>query len=120
MLIHQDILEETQEVLLNCIESIKEITHDNVKDKVDFINKTFKHLQENVITQAFINENNNKETLSNTFDLLKNIRRNTEMFCRVALSTINDKNWFDKKPMLEHWLQYYEDRVEGFLNNGRK
>jgi hypothetical protein len=112
-MIHQDTLEETQEILLNVYESLKELTLENLKERIDFITKAFKHLQENVIKEEFIKDTNNKVD-----DLLKKIKRNMLMFERIALSDVKPENYINKQPMLTHWVKYYVEQVDRLLKNG--
>ena len=112
-MIHQDTLEETQEILLNVYESLKELTLENLKERTDFITKAFKHLRENVIKDEFI-----KDTSNNVDDLLKRIKRNMSMFERIALSDVKPENYINKQPMLTQWVKYYIEQVNKMLKNG--
>lgn len=109
----KQILEDTQDVLANCIISINEFTKDNLKEHITFMKKAITHLHDNVITQEALHKSNN--AVIN--ELLGRINKNIIAFSRAALDNLTVENYEDKKPMLISWLSYYEKQVINFLSN---
>ena len=109
----KQILEDTQDVLANCIISINEFTKDNLKEHITFMKKAITHLHDNVITQEALHKSNN--AVIN--ELLGRINKNIIAFSRAALDNLTVENYEDKKPMLISWLSYYEKQVIDFLSN---
>lgn len=110
----KQILEDTQDVLANCIISINDLTRDNLKEHVTFMKKAIAHLHDNVITQEALHKSNN--AVIN--ELLRRINKNIIAFSRAALDNLTTENFEDKKPMLISWISYYEKQVIDFLRNG--
>lgn len=113
-MINQDILEETLEILLNVVESLKELRRDNFDERIDFITSAFNHMQDNVIKEELIKDSN-----IGVNELLKRIKRNMAMFVRLSLGDVNIQNYIDRKPMLINWVSYYVKQVDTYLKNGR-
>ena len=113
-MINQDILEETQEILLNVVESLKELRRDNFKERIDFVTNALNHLQTNVIKEEFIKDSN-----IGVNELLKKIKRNMTMFTKLSLADVNIQNYIVRKPMLINWVTYYVKQVDTYLKNGR-
>jgi len=109
----KQILEDTQDVLTNCIMSINDFTKENLNEHITFMKKAIAHLHDNVLTQEALNKTNN--TVVN--ELLGKINRNIIAFSRAALDNLTVENFEDKKPMLVAWLSYYEKQVINFLSN---
>lgn len=114
-MINQDILEETQEILLNVVESLKELRRDNFKERIDFVTNALNHLQTNVIKEELIEGKSN----IGVNELLKKIKRNMSMFVRLSLADVNIQNYIVRKPMLINWVTYYVIQVDTYLKNGR-
>jgi hypothetical protein len=113
-MINQDILEETQEILLNVLQSLRELRKDNFDERIEFIINAFNHMQTNVITEEIIKDSN-----IGVNELLKKIKRNMSMFVRLSLGDVNIQNYIDRKPMLINWVSYYVKQVDTYLKNGR-
>ena len=113
-MINQDILEETQEILLNVLQSLRELRRDNFDERIDFITSAFNHMQENVIKEELIKDSN-----IGVNDLLKKIKRNMAMFVKLSLGDVSVENYIVRKPMLINWVTYYVKQVDTYLKNGR-
>lgn len=113
-MINRNTLEEVDEIFLNCIDSINELTKDTFKERVDFMKRAFDHLDGNVIKDDMFGEN-----LSSSESLMKRVKRNANAFRKAALDNLNEDNFQSKKPMLVNWLSYYERQIKKSLTNGK-
>lgn len=106
---NKEILEETQEILINCIETLREINEETFDEKIEFVKKALSHLNNNVIKDKDVEYSNGVNRL------LKKIKRNSTILSSVALTCVNNKNILYKKEMIINWLAYYAKQLDTFF-----
>ena len=111
---NKELLEETEGILLNAIETVKGMTVENLTESIAFIKKSFTFLTDEILPREVL-DNIKDGTIA---DLLTKVKRNSYSFLMIALSSVNNENYVSKKEILVNWLKFYSDRLEGVLRNG--
>jgi hypothetical protein len=111
-MINKDLLEDTQEILINIIESFKEMTSDNMNERLNFVKKALNHLNNNVIKDKAI------ETYCDENKLLRKIKRNLTAISYSITAFTTTVTIEKKRDMVTSWLTYYVKQIDALLGNG--
>lgn len=113
MIDNKDTLEETQEILINVIESFKEMNEDNIEERLKFVKKALIHLDDNVLK-----DNAFKGSDGAINELLKKIKRNINALSYAVVVFTAKDNIEKKRDMVTSWLTYYVKQINTHLGNG--